>query len=194
MLYSEIIERILLETDESMVSASGAESQARFYFHGALGDLLQGGEYRTEEILQLVVLAEYTFSGSEDGKLALSALTDDNIIHVKDVFPDIDGESGYIMSRESIDKLALYAYDSAIPPGGNQLKWFIIGQDIYIRPKASLTGEKFMFILVKSPLPWSSSPASGYWDDTTEMLVWFSYPFLNRAIMAAIERMRSSVG
>lgn len=193
MLYANVIDRILLETDESFVEAVGADAQARFYFHGALGELLQGGDYKTEEILQLAVMEEHTFDDTENGMITLSKLTDNNVIYLKSVFPDMDGASGLTVAPELLDRVAMYAYDREMIPNGNQVKYWQVGQNIYLRPTAKIKDKKFMFILILSPLPWADTPTANYWDNTTDMLSWFSFPFLNKAINLAIRLMSENV-
>ncbi len=180
MKYSEVISEVLKRAGQEYVETG--EDRARQLFRGAVADLILKGEYRESDLLGLIEEETVTFAADFTGSKDITDFGD--VLAVTEIYPDPTGDLMLLVSRAKLDEVKRWAYSSSLKPSGSSVKYYEVGKNIKFVPAASLQSESLIFKVVKSP-PEYSSTEEGKWSDDTEMLTYFSFGFLNRAIALA---------
>ena len=184
MKYSVVISEILTRSGENN-SVTG-EARAREHFRGAVATLILSGKFSEEDLLSLhkvIVVSTGSFSsGSYD-------LSGAKVLKLIDIFIDPVDPSKY--SINEIDKKELMRYALRAPSGSKHIDYYQVGKQINILPKSPDPVASLMFEVIVSPPEWKESPESGFWDNDTDMLLEFSFGFLNEAINLAASTLKA---
>ncbi|MDY0174479.1 MAG: hypothetical protein RBR62_04730 [Bacteroidales bacterium] len=181
MKYSEVITEIVQRTDEAFIDVS--EERARIYFREAVANLIRQGSFVEGDLLIMSFIKAQAVSGNI---LLLSDISDKGILLIQNIFPDPEGSDDLIISRASFDEVARWSSSPNLRPSEKTVKWYQVGKTIKFVPGDKLVGKNVEIVFIQSPPIYDNVGTGDYlWKDNTEMLDWFSFPFLNSAIEQA---------
>jgi len=186
MTYSDLISDIISRCDADY--ADEYEDRAKALFLSAVAQLIGAGEYKLNDIPELVASEEVTLDAT--GKFTFlgadNDLTGDPIVvDIAEIYDDPDSaDDGYVYVKKEIAYIRGISQNSQLAPDTKELFWYYRGSDIIFYPKATASGKKPTLLYIKSPEQWS---------DDDEMLGKYSQPFIQRAADITADKLNKEV-